>query len=482
MWKLNPRDLLQFKGNGEHFAHFVDRLIRAEAALGGLLQSDIRTPVRAHVRDGGVDAQITQAIPRDRSGWFGVPTCWQFKSLEAKSINDRKYKSKKRNDLQQALNEPYAAELIAEGYGYRFCLLGDISPPKITDWEKQLGEGARRIRSDAASPRVIHGRDLLAWAERFPAVIAWLRNMTQEVLHWDAWEKNCCEVTPAYVPNPSWGAVRERILRHADLSGSCMGGPCLLIGGAAGVGKTRLVLETLRESEASPGLVVYAADELAARTGAAHVANTSEQTAIIVADECSLDSYNKLNEMLVGHRDRIRVIGLSNTIGKGSADEWLDRESIKGTASDILARNFSHIPDMRRAQYADFTKGFVRFAADMCQHDLELARGDASGLLKSVEQYVRGRLKGDHLPLVSLLALFHKVGFQGEVRAEIDALCGIVGRDRQDFVERGEGRSRVARLRGSGRAILVCHTGSRSGCLVQRGLAVLGRVRPGRLP
>ena len=77
----------------------------------------------------------------------------------------------------------------------------------------------------------------------------------------------------------------------------------------------------------------------------------------------------------------------------------------------------------------------MRFAADMCQHDDQLARGDASGLLKSAAQYVRGRLQGDHLPLVSLLALFHKVGFQGEVRSEIEVLCGIVNRNRQEFVD-----------------------------------------------
>ena len=145
---------------------------------------------------------------------------------------------------------------------------------------------------DAAAPRVIHGGDLLAWAERFPAIVAWLRNMTQEVLHWDAWEKNCRTVTRFYVPNPSWEEARGRIVRHVDLSQPCTGNPCLLIGGAAGVGKTRLVFETLRESGVPPGLVVYAADEKAAETAAAFVANTPEQTVIIVADEHSFEIFD----------------------------------------------------------------------------------------------------------------------------------------------------------------------------------------------
>ena len=153
-------------------------------------------------------------------------------------------------------------------------------------------------------PRVIHGGDLRAWAERFPAVIAWLRDLTQEVLHWDAWEKNCWKVTQVYVRNPLWDDVHRQISHHVDFSKDCVGNrPCLLIGGAAGVGKTRLVFETLRESKASPGLVVYAADELEARKVAVSVVNHTEQTAIIIADECSYETHFYLNENLRGHSE-----------------------------------------------------------------------------------------------------------------------------------------------------------------------------------
>ena len=73
--------------------------VRAEAAKGGLPQSEVQAQVRVNVKDGGVDTKVTQAIPRDQSGWFSGPTCWQFKAVEAKEINDRKYK-KKKNNLQ----------------------------------------------------------------------------------------------------------------------------------------------------------------------------------------------------------------------------------------------------------------------------------------------------------------------------------------------------------------------------------------------
>ncbi len=434
MWKLRPDELLQLKGaGGERFAHFVDRLIRAEAALGGLSQSEVRTQLRVNIKDGGVNTEVTQAIPHDRSGWFSVPTCWQFKAVEAVDINDKKNK-KKKNSLQEEINKSYAGTLINQGYGFRFCLLGDLTPQKLTDWEEQLKVEARRVRSDAVDPRVVHGGHLLAWAERFPAVVSSLRNSDQEGLHWEAWEKNCRAVTKIYVPNPGWKEARDQILLLADFNLSPGGDPCLLIGGAAGVGKTRLVFETLNESLASPCLVVYARDGQEARRLATTVANTPDQSAILVADECTFETYSFLNENIRGHIDRIRVICLDNSGPRLSFNLWLDSDSIRNNIYEILRENFPDVPDDRRRRYADFSRGFVRLAADMCDRDIELADGRVSGLLGSVEKYLRKRLGAEHLPLISFLALFHKVGFQGDVRTDVEVLSSIANCTRQDFI------------------------------------------------
>ena len=81
MWKLQATDLLQLRGGGgERFSHFMDRLIRAEAAQSGLAQADIATQLRVNIKDGGVDTEVKKAIPNEKCGWFAIPTAWQFKS------------------------------------------------------------------------------------------------------------------------------------------------------------------------------------------------------------------------------------------------------------------------------------------------------------------------------------------------------------------------------------------------------------------
>ena len=203
----------------------------------------------------------------------------------------------------------------------------------------------------------------------------------------------------------------------------------------AGVGKTRLVSETLYESLASPGLVLYAADEQEAKAIAIAVANTPEQTIILVADECSAETRFYLNENLRGHDARVRVICLDNAgtrLASPATQAWLSSDSLTITA-EILEANFPDVPPDRRYQYAGLSRGFVRLAADMCQRDTELASGELSGLLSSVERYVRHRLREEHLPLVCLLSLFHKVGFKAEVKSDLDVLCMIANCSAQSF-------------------------------------------------
>src|SRR5436190_15254173 len=138
MWKLTRKDLARFQGKGgEEFAHFVDSLIRAETARSGLAQSEIATQLRSNIPDGGVDTEVKRLVPNDLSGWFNVPTCWQFKAKEARDIDDRK-KVRKRNELQDEIHKPYAKELIGKGYGYRLCILGGLTAQKLNKWEALL--------------------------------------------------------------------------------------------------------------------------------------------------------------------------------------------------------------------------------------------------------------------------------------------------------------------------------------------------------
>jgi hypothetical protein len=438
VWKLAPTDLLQLKGGGgSPFADFVDRLIRAEAACGGLAQSEIATQLRVNIPDGGVDTEVKKTIPCHASGWFTVPTCWQFKGGDAKDIDDRP-KKKKANGLQEEIRKPYVAELIKKGYGYRFCILDDLPSKKVKNWQSQLLSEARAINPHAVEPCVVHGGDLLNWAERFPAVVALLRNHPEGGLLWEAWAANCVAETPRYVSNPDWDHVRNQIVQHVQFDNPCVGGEsCLFIGGAAGVGKTRLVFESLAELLQVPSLVIVAEDDQKAGLLAAWLANASSQVAILVADECSAEMRFGLNHMLRGHQKRVRVITINNRdepFASAAGRILSPVDSLKNTEA-ILTANFPSVSEDHRRNYAQLSRGFIRLAADMCKHDSDIAAGQMLGFLSSVVPYVRHRVGAAHLPLISAIALFHQIGWKNEVAIELELLCILTGKTKQDFYD-----------------------------------------------
>lgn len=436
MAHLTPGDLRQLAGGGgERFVHFVDRLVRATAFQFGLSQSEIQTQLRVNIKDGGVDTYVARKIEGEPIGWFQEPTCWQFKACDGVDIDDKE-KKKAQNELQKEIHKPHVEKLIKNGHGYRFCLLGDLTPEKVEHWEDQLKKESLKINPKAPVPRVIHGGHLLDWAERYPAIVAWLKHSATGVLYWEAWESNCHSLTPIYVPNPEWQNVGDRIRRHIDFADKTISFPCLAIGGAAGVGKTRLVFETLNEFESSPSMVLYATDDITAKEVAIDVANNAERSVILVADECSLEQRHILNEILSGHTSRVRVICLDNVAVQSSSPNqmWLSADQLKNT-EEILKNNFAEVPGDRRRQYARLAGGFVRLAGDMCKHDAELASGDISAVTSTVEDYIRHRIPAESFSFLCLLALFHKVGYSNEVKAELDSLCKIAEFKRKDAID-----------------------------------------------
>lgn len=128
MFTINSRDIFTLRTpGGDRFTEFVDALIRSEAYSQGIPMSGISTNLRTNLGDGGVDSEVRQAISNSRTGWFSVPTCWQYKATQFKDISDA--------NLREEVNKYYAKELIQKKYGYRFCICDDLTPAKKSKWK-----------------------------------------------------------------------------------------------------------------------------------------------------------------------------------------------------------------------------------------------------------------------------------------------------------------------------------------------------------
>jgi hypothetical protein len=328
--------------------------------------------------------------------------------------------------LKQEISKPHARRLIEQGYGYRFCIADDMPDQKKSQWESWLLAAARQINPQAPAPMALTASDLAVWACRFPVLISeFFRPHLRACRSLRAWQEEITGLTPQFVSVEAWEAAVRAIREHVDFSRRVS--TVLTIQGEAGVGKTRCTYEALSQQAAHRTLVAYTSDEKFALELAQLIARDARAQAILVADECSLETRDRLRQLLPGCADRLRVIAIDNSLQRagGAGEVRLVRITFQEVDA-ILARNYPALPPDRRRSYAGLAEGFVRLAVDLCEND-HLIPPD--GRVESVfgffhDFYLQRRLRPDELDAVLLIALLPRVGYRDDVADELAALCG----------------------------------------------------------
>ncbi len=425
IWYIKDSYLDQFAGDGKGFSDFMNVLLRAAACSAGLRNEQADTNHRVNDPDGGVDAAIHGAVAGDNTGWLGCPTVWQFKAKERNGTGKAK--------LLEEINKPYVRKLIGDGYGYRFAICGGMTPKKVAEWEKILGEETMNINKGAPPPRVLAADKLAAWANRFPAICAGffpggLRGV--DFLAFQGWRDEARRIVPHYIVVDGLQPAIQGIAAFARL-GHQVNQPCLTVQGAAGAGKTRLVCEALASPGDAAPLVLYTRDEGAAIRLAEQVARREDCAAIIVADECGPEARARIWRALEGHTARARAICIDNSARRpptGGAEIVIEKPPPEAVER-IIQRNFGGIDPVLVRAITHLCRGFIRLAVDMCQNVHLLGNDVGFGTTPSLilDLYIEGRLGPDHRRALFAISLLPRVGFRDEVRGELESLESICG-------------------------------------------------------
>lgn len=425
MWKVLGADVVAALqgGGGERFTAFVDALIYAHASAHGLPFDRIRSNERANQADGGVDTHLLEGLPEERTGWLRTPTCWQYRATASRGVT--------KSVLLRELRKPRVRQLLSEGRAYRFAICDGVPEPKIEKWTRWLSEAIRAFAPHAPPPRVVTAEHLATWAGHFPGVIArFFRRDQFDVEHLESWGRGLTNATTSYVRVLAWRPQELQLEEHVDLSRATRT-PVLPVLGEAGIGKSRLVFETLRRVGAGH-LVVYTDDEQQARKLARIASAHDEVHAILVADECSLATRAVLEETLRGATGRVRVVAIHNEseeVTRANARPWLAPPPDE-VVQQILGRNFPAISGEALRRYAALARGCVRLAADLCANDHLFVPGEPvhTGLSAIQSYYARRLPDRTDQDAVAVLALLTHVGFRGEVHQELAQLCAALGR------------------------------------------------------
>jgi hypothetical protein len=431
MLRLEALEVIQRfrKPGGDDFALFCNKILRASCWTGGVPQSEVSTTSRTDAKDKGVDTRVGKAILGDKSGYFGSPTIWQFKGADETNIG--------KNDMAAEVNKPRAKQWIMEGNAYRLSICDHLTPDKKQTLIDALSAAIAVINPAAPQPAILSIDDLVDLTNSFPGLVLEYRpHLDEMVLLFDTWRQSVRGITPVFVPSAGFSTTKAAILAHVDFAVEARS-PIIALYGSAGAGKTRVTFECLREVPAASSLCLYLTSEDDARDLANKLVNDPTAHAIIVADECSIETREQLSRTLMNFRDRIRCVCIDNSTQRVStpAPELIIPKLNPAELEKVLAENFRGIPQDRLRAYAQYCDGSVRLAADMCAHfDAEIAQvGSMSPALGKTSEYYHVRLVSDpQRQAVEATSLLKRVRHKGEAPTDLDVICELTGLEKQN--------------------------------------------------
>lgn len=398
------------------FTVFVNRLLTLEAQAAGLVGTSLRTTYRDNVSDEGVDAEINSEVVTE---WIPAgESAWQFKAGDVGPAGCK-------TELRGAT---FAQEILRNGGQYRLVVGASLTAKKLDKRRRALLEesAALGLQVDSRSIQVLHADSLATWAESFPALAVWpvLGGHGHGTLTFETWAASNAH-TAAFVESPDRVSIQESIrdLVTADQTLD------LRLTGVSGMGKTRLVLETFRDSGLEE-LIVYLKADATPHTVLVHLL-AQRRTAIVVVDELTRDQHKSLAEM-IPTGSALRLI----TIGEPDANSGLlapvfTLQPFDGQAMDaVIARNQPSLgPEVRRV-IVETAGGNIGYALFLARRIAENPGARTADLVtpEAIRQFVSRSLpQGLDFLACSVLALFSRIGYDAELASELDLVAEAFG-------------------------------------------------------
>lgn len=430
-WEVLPNDISAFQSQDARFVKLMNRLLCWAAEECNRPDSDLNLTLKTEAPDGGVDAlaKFSSDNTRGGLGYFSVPTVWQFKASPSRNIQPPSGVTGGRSAaLRLEVNKSKANELINQGYGYRYCIADDLA--NLDEWENDLLVAIREINPAAPPPIVLSSERIARWISRLPAVIRSVKPENIPFQDIDSWAYEIENLTKQYVPNTAWESSSTQISNFADFR-RVSENPVLIVSGEAGVGKTRFVHNTLSAKKANSAYVVYTTDEKEALTCSSRFSADEECKALIVADECSVDTAVELKKRLSAHGRRLRAIVIHNNLQseRTAIGEIRLSRLQSDQVEEVIRQNYPAITSDRRRAFASLSGGFVRLAIDLCSQHAQIPDAslmDGALLEEFFRNYLVSRLREDELEAVFLISLVSRVGFNKDVAHQLQNLCKLI--------------------------------------------------------
>lgn len=401
---------------GANFSQFVNRLLAAEVAANGMVGTTLETTYLDNVGDGGVDAGLRQAV-----GTTWIPpgdSAWQFKAGDLTP-------SKCKAEIEGATK---AQEILRSGGQYRLVLGKSLNAQLLANRRNALIEKAKDLGITVADGAIeVLGADALArWSERYPALavsplLGGIGPGGQTFEQWSSSNRHASNWTPSENRDRHLEDLRNIVTTGDQLD--------IHLVGVSGLGKTRLVMEALR-GQPYEALVVYSPSADAFPVATLSQLQVQERSAVVVIDECDSKSHEVYASVLA-RETSLRLITIGEPSGASTRSAMIDLSGLEEDSMKALLRdNEPSLWPEAVSVIVEVAAGNIDYALKASQVLLTRKATSAGALVTAadIRSFITEELPDGALFFgCCVLALFSRLGFDGEVGPELSTVATALG-------------------------------------------------------
>jgi hypothetical protein len=462
------------KLNSENLVELLRKLLHTEAQFSGIKLRGVSVPPQITVADGGEDGRISWDEGCDYTDYLPSRFCiFQSKASKASDLAEAGWKKEmwkkgtqgkgKTRELSDAIQ--IALDQGGSYIGFTSAVI--IGGSKYKDRIKGIKTGIEEAGGDSERLNTIAIYDankITDWVNKYPAVAVWLNEkqsglnlkgfQTVENLERrsDIYETTYFEGTGNHFQvfrsssnqssdgvngdnSVSFVKAKENIVNFLINSGKSV-----RIIGASGVGKSRFVIEVLKDKSSLERLAleasaIYCDLRDISQTEIFQVVRSlvdNHRAALIIVDECSQDISNRLHQVTGVAESNIKLITISNdnqpinlerclNITINPADDELIEAIIRERLKDADYSDIEYIKDL--------SAGYPRIAmlaTEIYSKDIPLVKSIGDTVARMLDSC--GINRPEQIRAIECLSLFNQLGADGHASQELDLVAEMFAR------------------------------------------------------